>query len=82
MNLPKVSARTIAKRLWSLGGHDSGELRYAAEVSIWVRWLFLVACILEANYRVDYGAISHIVITTYFLGMMVPNALRKRSCGE
>lgn len=43
-------------------------------MSIWVRWVFLVACIIEANYRVDYGAVSHILITTYFLGMMVPNA--------
>ena len=61
-------------RLWSSQGHDRDDLRYAAEVSIWVRWVFLVACVIEANYRVDYGALSHIVITTYFFGMMVPNA--------
>lgn len=74
MNLLKAAVRTIEKRFWSLGGHDSDELRYAAEVSIWVRWVFLVACIVEASYRVEYGAVSHILITIYFLGMMVPNA--------
>ena len=74
MKLVRAAISTIAPRLWSPVGHDSDDLRYAAEVSIWVRWIFLIACVIEANYRVEYGAVSHIVITTYFCGMMVPNA--------
>ena len=85
MNLVKSAMSAVAQRLWNPVGHGSGDLRYAAEISIWVRWVFLVACIIEANYRVEYGAVSHIVITTYFCGMMVPNAYvqwRIRSIGR
>ena len=74
MNLVKAVLITAVQRLLSTLGYKTSELRYAAEVSIWVRWLFLVACVIEANYRVEYRAVSHIVNTTYFCGMMVPNA--------
>ena len=85
MSPARVVIRTVLRRIWSLGEHDSDEMRYAAAVSIWVRWVFIVACIVEANYRVEYGEISHIVITTYFIGLMVPNAYvqwRIRSLGK
>ena len=54
-------------------------------MSVRVRWIFLVACIIEANYRVEYGGVSHIVNTTHFCGMMVPTAYvlwRIRSHGK
>ena len=85
MSPARVVIRTVLRRIWSLGEHDSDEMRYAAAVSIWARWVFIVACIVEANYRVEYGEISHIVITTYFIGLMVPNAYvqwRIRSLGK
>ena len=85
MSPARVVIRTVLRRIWSLREPDSDELRYAAAVSIWVRWVFIVACIVEANYRVEFGAIGHIVITTYFIGMMVPNAYvqwRIRSLGR
>ena len=34
------------------------ELRRAARVSLWVRWLALVLCLLKVNYRVKYGALG------------------------
>ena len=66
MNL-SMAARTIAQRFWSLEGLDRDELRFAATVSIWVRWVFLAAYLVLTSYRVEYGALSHILNTTYFL---------------
>ena len=73
MNLPNTSVRTVVQRIWSFDGPDVNELRYAATVSIWVRWAFLLACLLETSYRVEYGALSHFLNTAYLLGLMTAN---------
>ena len=51
MNPVRAVIRTVLRRIWSLGGDDGDELRYAAAVSIWVRWIFIVGCVVEANCR-------------------------------
>ena len=39
---------------------DPEELLYAAKVSLWMRCLVLAAIMVEINYRVDYGTVSHL----------------------
>ncbi len=56
-----------------MGRTDPEELRHAAQVSLWVRWLVMVFCLLEVNYRVEYGALSHILNNFYILGFMAAN---------
>ena len=74
INLPRMTIRTVTRRLWTSDSRDAEELRYAAAVSIWVRWLFLLAALAETSYRVEYGAFSHVLNTLYLLGIMVPIA--------
>ena len=71
MNLPGVSIGTIAQSLWSFDGRGANDLRYAATVSIWVRWAFLLASLAETSYRVEYGSLSHVLNTLYLLGLML-----------
>ena len=49
------------------------ELLYGARVSVWVRWLVLIAILIEANYRVEYGGAGQIFNTLYVLAMMSAN---------
>ena len=35
------------------------ELLHAARVLLWVRWLGLIAALIEIHYRVDHGSLSH-----------------------
>ena len=49
------------------------ELLHAARVLLWVRWLGLIAALMEIHYRVDHGSLSHIVNTFYCLGFLVAN---------
>ena len=44
---------------------DPDELWHGAQILIWVRWVILVGVMAEVNYRVDYGAVSHILNTLY-----------------
>ena len=74
MNSPRTTIRTATRRLWASASRDADELRYAASVSIWVRWLFLVGTLVETNYRVEYGSLSHVLNTLYMVGIMVPTA--------
>ena len=53
---------------------DGEGLRYPATVSIWARWIFLAACLIEVNYRIEYGALSHILNALYVLALMFPSA--------
>ena len=78
MNLPKTSVRSIAQRIWSIPGEDPEEIRYAATVSIWLRWIYLTGSIVESSYRVEYWSLSHIFNTVYLIGLMVPNAYVQR----
>ena len=73
MNPPKVSLRTVAHRLWSFDGPGAEELRHAATASVWFRWAILAACVVEVSYRVEYGALSHILNTLYLFAMMAAN---------
>ncbi len=78
MNLLTVATRTLAMHFWSFGGNESEGVRYAARVSIWLRWCFLAAILLETSYRLEDGALSHILNTLYLLGIMVPAAWVQR----
>ena len=64
---------TLTRGLTVFGQSDPNELLYAAKVSLWVRWFVLAACILETNYRVEYGAASHIFNNFYILGICAAN---------
>ncbi len=63
----------FAPFLRGFGRTDPEELRHAAQVSLWVRWLVMAFCLLEVNYRVEYGALSHVLNNCYVLGFMVAN---------
>ena len=52
---------------------DPDELWHGAQISIWVRWVILVGVMAEVNYRVDYGAVSHILNTLYVASAMALN---------
>ena len=73
MNLSKIPARSIAQRIWSFPGEDPEEIRYAATVSIWLRWFFFAGSFIESSYRVEYWSLSHILNSVYLLGIMAPN---------
>ena len=75
MNLPKVSLPTVVQHIWIFDGQYADELRYAARVSIWVRLAGFSACLVESSYRVEYGALSHILNTLYPLGLMAASGL-------
>ena len=49
------------------------ELLHAARVLLWVRWLGLIAALMEIHYRVDHGSLSHILNTFYCLGFLAIN---------
>ena len=73
MSLPVVSIGTVVRRIWSFDGQDANEFCYAATVSIWVRWAFHLACLVESSYRVEYGSVSHVLNTLYVFGLMAAN---------
>ena len=49
------------------------ELLHAARVLLWVRWLGLIAALIEIHYRVDHGSLSHVLNTFYCLGFLAIN---------
>ena len=54
--------------------HTSPEdLLHAAKTLLWVRWLGLIAALVEIHYRVDYGSLSHVLNTFYCLGFLAIN---------
>lgn len=59
--------------LRGFGRTDPEELLQAARVSLWVRWFGLAFCLAEVNYRVDYGALSHILNNCYVLWWIAAN---------
>ena len=70
MDLGNMTVDNIAQRIWNSDGRDGEGLRYPATVSIWARWIFLAACLIEVNYRIEYGALSHILNALYVLALM------------
>ena len=80
-----MSIRTVLRGIWHFDDPGATELRFAATVSIWVRWAFLLAVLLETSYRIEYGALSHILNSLYVLGLMAVNGYvwwRIRSTGR
>ena len=49
------------------------DLQYAASITLWVRWFMLAFCFVEIHYRIDYGALSHVLNTFYIIGTMAAN---------
>ena len=43
---------------------------YIAKVSMWVRWFWFCLCLLEVQYRIEYGSLSHILNSLYLLGFI------------
>ena len=78
MNLSKIPARSFTQRIWSFPGKDPEEIRYAATVSIWLRWIFFTGSLGESSYRAEYWSLSHILNSVYMLGLMAPNAYVQR----
>ena len=73
MSVKPIESRKFAEFLRGYARTDPEELRHAAQVSLWVRWFVLVFCLLEVNYRVEYGALSHVLNNCYVLGFMAAN---------
>jgi len=73
MSVKPIEFGEFAAFLRGFGRTDPEELRHAARVSLWVRWLVMVFCLLEVNYRVEYGAVSHLLNNCYVLGFMAAN---------
>ena len=70
MNVSGVSITTVVRRAWGFDRRNAIDLRYAFVVSIWVRWAFLLASLVETSYRIEYGSLSHVLNTLYVLGLM------------
>ena len=75
---PMSSVKRIATgrvpEFFRKAGHTSPEeLLHAARVLLWVRWLGLIAALIEIHYRVDHGSLSHILNTFYCLGFQAIN---------
>ena len=73
MSAKPIETGKLREFLRGFGRTDPEELRHAALVSLWVRWLVLAFCLLEVNYRVEYGALSHVLNNFYVLGFMAAN---------
>ena len=74
MNLSGMTTPAAMRRLGNLRSREGEELSYAAAISIWIRWLFLLGTLAETWYRVEYGSLSHVLNTLYMLGIMAPTA--------
>lgn len=73
MSAKPIEWKRFAEFLQGAGRTDPEELRHAAQVSLWVRWFVMAFCLLEVNYRVEYGALSHVLNNFYILGLMAAN---------
>ncbi len=67
------TVRTTLANVLVFNRDDRDEFRYAALTTIWIRWLALTGCLIEVNYRIDYGALSQYLNILYILGMMSAN---------
>ena len=73
MSAKPIESGNFAAFLSGFGRTDPEELRHAAQVSLWVRWFVMAFCLFEVNYRVEYGALSHVLNNLYVLGFMAAN---------
>ena len=70
MSAMRLTVRRLPELFRGFGLTDPGELRYPALASIWFRWTVMGACLVEVSYRVEYGALSHILNSLYVLSLM------------
>ena len=68
-----LNQAAVAVLRQGFGRIDREELRHGAEISIWMRWFVLVACLAEVAYRVDYAESGYISKTLYHLPPMASN---------
>ena len=73
MSIRRAIGATFSTRILSAIESNPDELWHGAQISIWVRWVILVGVMAEVNYRVDYGAVSHILNTLYIASAMALN---------
>ena len=73
MSIRRAIGTTFATRILSAIESDADELCHGAQISIWIRWGVLIGVMAEVNYRVDYGAVSHILNTLYVASAMAFN---------
>ena len=69
----RIQAGRFLQFLRGAGHTSPGELLHAARVLLWVRWLGLIAALVEIHYRVDHGSLSHMLNTFYCLGFLAAN---------
>ena len=53
---------------------NAEDMVYIAKVSMWVRWFGFGCALLEVQYRVEYGSLSHVLNTLYVLGFILCTA--------
>ena len=70
MNGMRLAVSRLPEIVRGFGVTDPEELRYPALASIWFRWAVMGACLIETSYRVEYGALSHILNSLYLLSLM------------
>ena len=73
MSIRRAIGATFSTRILSAIESNPDELWHGAQISIWVRWVILAGVMAEVNYRVDYGAVSHILNTLYIASAMALN---------
>ena len=73
MSIRRAISATFPTRILSGIERDPDELRHGAQIAIWVRLIILAGVMAEVNYRVDYGAVSHILNTLYVASAMALN---------
>ena len=69
----RIAERRFLRFFRGAGRTSPEELLHAARVLLWVRWLGLIAALVEIHYRVDHGSLSHILNTFYCLGFLAIN---------
>ena len=73
MSVVRTAQANFAGFLLGFSRAEPEEMLHAAKVALWVRWFALAFCLGEVNYRVDYGALSHILNNFYVLWWAVAN---------
>ena len=71
--LVNTVVRTVSPYFRGFNHADNRDFRYEATLSVWIRWFLLVGCLIETNYRIEYGALSHILNVMYIAPFMAVN---------
>ena len=73
LGVKRITAGRFSQFFRGVEPSRSEELLHAARVLLWVRWLGLIAALMEIHYRVDHGCLSHVLNTFYCLGFLAIN---------